>query len=148
MTAFRVGDQLCFALYDASRAVVGRYRTGLERIGLTYTQYLVMMLLWERSPQPVHSLGEGLNLDSGTLSPLLKRLEAQGLVSRRRLPEDERNVEIALTSSGRDLRARARRVQVDVERATGLDTEAVASLRKQLHVLAAQLRDDTGEQRA
>lgn len=142
MTRFRVDDQLCFALYDASRAVVGRYREGLADIGLTYTQYIVMMLLWERSPLTLGELGDGLHLDSGTLSPLLKRLETQGFVSRRRPPEDERTVEVALTPAGRDLKTHARRVQVDVERATGLSPRAVAALREELHGLAAQLRDD------
>ena len=79
-------DQLCFALYDASRAIVGRYREGLAELGLTYTQYIVLLRLWESSPLTVAELGDALNLDSGTLSPLLKRLETQGLVTRRRPP--------------------------------------------------------------
>lgn len=145
MTRFRVDDQLCFALYDASRAIVGRYREGLAELGLTYTQYLVLLRLWETSPLTVADLGDALHLDSGTLSPLLKRLEAQGLVTRRRLPTDERSVEIAVTQAGRDLKPLARRVQVDVENATGLDGDGIAALREDLHGLAAELRGETEE---
>ncbi len=146
MTRFRVDDQLCFALYDASRAVIGRYREGLDGIGLTYTQYIVLMRLWERSPLTLGELGDDLHLDSGTLSPLLKRLEAQDLVTRRRPPEDERTIEVGLTPAGRDLKARARRVQMDVERATGMDTETIAALREQLHGLAAQVRGENDDE--
>src|SRR5438309_10725674 len=90
-------DQLCFALYAASRAVTARYRPMLEELGLTYPQYLVMMLLWEEDNQTVGQLGSRLALDSGTLSPLLKRLTAAGLVTRQRRLDDERSVSIALT---------------------------------------------------
>ena len=97
-------DQLCFALYAASRAVTARYRPMLDALGLTYPQYLVMMLLWESDHQTVGQLGSRLALDSGTLSPLLKRLTAAGLVTRHRRVEDERSVSIALTDEGRALR--------------------------------------------
>src|SRR3712207_4924762 len=100
-------DQLCFALYAASRAVTARYRPMLEEIGLTYPQFLVMMLLWEEDHQTVGQLGSRLALDSGTLSPLLKRLTAAGLVTRHRRVEDERSVSIALTEKGRALRQKA-----------------------------------------
>ena len=100
-------DQLCFALYAASRAVTARYRPLLDAIGLTYPQYLVMMLLWEEDNQTVGQLGSRLALDSGTLSPLLKRLTAAGLVTRHRRPEDERSVSITLTDAGRALQAKA-----------------------------------------
>src|SRR2546421_13103824 len=90
-------EQLCFALYAASRAVTARYRPMLDELGLTYPQYLVMMLLWEEDNQTVGQLGVKLALDSGTLSPLLKRLTAAGLVTRHRRIEDERSVSIALT---------------------------------------------------
>jgi DNA-binding MarR family transcriptional regulator len=100
-------DQLCFALYAASRAVTARYRPMLDELGLTYPQYLVMMLLWEEDHQTVGQLGAKLALDSGTLSPLLKRLTAAGLVTRHRRVEDERSVAIALTDAGRALQARA-----------------------------------------
>src|SRR5919205_2563442 len=100
-------DQLCFALYAASRAVTARYRPMLDSLGLTYPQYLVMMLLWESDHQTVGQLGSRLALDSGTLSPLLKRLTAAGLVTRPRPGEDERSVSISLTEAGRELRERA-----------------------------------------
>src|SRR3954453_11431806 len=100
-------DQLCFALYAASRAVTARYRPMLEELGLTYPQYLVMMLLWEEDNQTVGQLGARLALDSGTLSPLLKRLTAAGLVTRHRRIEDERSVSISLTPAGLALRDKA-----------------------------------------
>src|ERR687886_2404539 len=100
-------DQLCFALYAASRAVTARYRPMLDEIGLTYPQYLVMMLLWEEDNQTVGQLGSRLALDSGTLSPLLKRLTAAGLVTRHRRADDERSVSVRLTEAGRSLRGPA-----------------------------------------
>src|SRR3954449_13031641 len=107
-------DQLCFALYAASRAVTARYRPMLEEIGLTYPQYLVMMLLWETDHQTVGQLGARRALDSGTLSPLLKRLTTAGLVTRNRRLEDERSVSIALTDQGRALRDRAFAISEDM----------------------------------
>jgi MarR family transcriptional regulator, organic hydroperoxide resistance regulator len=102
-------DQLvCFALYAASRAVVNAYRPLLDEVGLTYPQYLVLLLLWQGGPRPVKDLGAALHLDSGTLSPLLKRLEAAGLVRRERQPGDERSVLVSLTEAGRDLERTAR----------------------------------------
>src|SRR3954464_4218024 len=100
-------DQLCFALYAASRAMTARYRPLLDAIGLTYPQYLVMMLLWEEDNQTVGQLGARLSLDSGTLSPLLKRLTTAGLVTRHRRVEDERSVSISLTPAGLGLRDKA-----------------------------------------
>src|ERR671926_1268386 len=100
-------DQLCFALYAASRAVTARYRPMLDELGLTYPQYLVMMLLWEEDHQTVGQLGNKLALDSGTLSPLLKRLTAAGLVTRHRRADDERSVSVRLTEAGRALQAPA-----------------------------------------
>src|SRR5215471_21059668 len=100
-------EQLCFALYAASRAVTQRYRTLLEELGLTYPQYLVMLVLWEQGPATVKSLGDALQLDYGTLSPLLKRLAASGLVERKRRSEDERSVEVSLTPAGEELKTRA-----------------------------------------
>src|SRR6476660_7433668 len=105
--SLRLDDQLCFALYAASRAVTQRYRPLLDELGLTYPQYLVMLVLWEHGPTTVKGLAESLQLDYGTLSPLLKRLAAAGLVERRRRSEDERSVEISLTSAGEELKRRA-----------------------------------------
>src|SRR2546429_6007412 len=99
---------VCFALYAASRAVVNAYRPLLDEVGLTYPQYLALLVLWQRGPQPVKALGSALHLDSGTLSPLLKRLEAAGLVRRERQAGDERSVLVTLTHAGAELEARAR----------------------------------------
>jgi DNA-binding MarR family transcriptional regulator len=132
---------LCFELHAASRAMTAVYRPLLEELGLTYPQYLVMILLWEREPRLVKELGRALELDSGTLSPLLKRLDAAGLVRRSRSTEDEREVEVTLTDEGRDLEDRARSVPETVEHATGLSAEEIKALREQLAGLRAALRD-------
>src|SRR5689334_23644657 len=128
-------DQLCFALYAASRAVTARYRPMLEAIGLTYPQYLVMMLLWEQDNQTVGQLGSRLALDSGTLSPLLKRLTAAGLVTRHRRVEDERSVSIALTDAGRGLRERAFSISESMIGAIGYDSAEFSDLMGRLRVL-------------
>jgi DNA-binding MarR family transcriptional regulator len=128
-------DQLCFALYAASRAVTARYRPMLEKIGLTYPQYLVMMLLWERDEQTVGQLGSRLALDSGTLSPLLKRLTAAGLVTRERRVDDERSVSIALTDAGRALEAQAYAVSEEMISAIGMDADSFDQLKQQLLVI-------------
>jgi MarR family transcriptional regulator, organic hydroperoxide resistance regulator len=128
-------DQLCFALYAASRAVTARYRPMLEEIGLTYPQYLVMMLLWESDNQTVGQLGSRLALDSGTLSPLLKRLTAAGLVTRHRRVEDERSVSIALTEQGRALQDKAVRISEEMIGAIGFDTAEFDELKERLRLL-------------
>ena len=126
-------DQLCFALYAASRAVTARYRPLLDAIGLTYPQYLVMMLLWEQDNQTVGQLGTRLALDSGTLSPLLKRLTAAGLVTRHRRVEDERSVSITLTDAGRALQAKAVAINAEM-------IEAIAFCSDEFDELKASLR--------
>lgn len=128
-------DQLCFALYAASRAVTARYRPMLEAIGLTYPQYLVMMLLWEEDHQTVGQLGSRLALDSGTLSPLLKRLTSAGLVTRHRRVEDERSVSIALTDAGRALQEKAVTISQEMIGAIGFDTQEFAELKGRLQLL-------------
>ncbi len=132
-------DQLCFALYAASRAVTARYRPMLEELGLTYPQYLVMMLLWETDHQTVGQLGSRLALDSGTLSPLLKRLTAAGLVTRHRRVEDERSVSIALTDQGRALRERALPISEAMIGTIGFDTEEFRDLVKRLRLLTERV---------
>ncbi|MCT2583706.1 MarR family winged helix-turn-helix transcriptional regulator [Actinophytocola gossypii] len=124
--------QVCFALYAASRAVTQLYRPLLDALGLTYPQYLVMLVLWEHGPTTVKELGRRLELDSGTLSPLLKRLETANLVTRRRLAADERSVEVHLTDAGRSLRSRATTVPRKVSAATGLTSHELRSLRRDL----------------
>lgn len=116
-TAFdplRLDVQLCFALYTAANLTTRLYRPLLEPLGLTYPQYIAMMALWEQAPQTVGALGRKLHLDSGTLTPLCKRLEKAGLISRKRDAEDERRVLIDLTQAGRALRAEALKVPMAV----------------------------------
>ncbi len=117
------------------------YREGLSRVGLTYTQYVVLLLLWEHDSLPMGQLCERLHLDSATLSPLLKRMAGQGLVTRKRSLEDERIVKITCTNAGHELRDRVRAVQADVELSTGLSGEELATMRTDLHRVAARLRD-------
>jgi MarR family transcriptional regulator, organic hydroperoxide resistance regulator len=132
-------DQLCFALYAASRALTARYRPLLDAIGLTYPQYLVMMLLWETDHQTVGQLGTRLSLDSGTLSPLLKRLTAAGLVTRNRRAEDERSVAISLTDAGRALRERAESVSDAIICALDLDRDEFADLKAKLELVTRRV---------
>ncbi|PWV46770.1 MULTISPECIES: MarR family winged helix-turn-helix transcriptional regulator [Nocardiopsis] len=121
--------QLCFSLYTASRALTGLYREILADMGLTYPQYLVMLVLWERGTLPVKELGIALSLDSGTLSPLLRRMEGAGLLTRRRGPEDERIVHVSVTDEGSRLRELAQGVPDQVLRATGLPVARIEELR-------------------
>lgn len=130
---------MCFALYSASRAVTGYYRPLLEPLGLTYPQYLVMLVLWERGECSVKDLGAALMLDSGTLSPLLKRLEFAGLLIRRRDPADERSVLIRLTPSGEELRHPAAEVPTNVAAASGLAPRELAELRDTLTALTESM---------
>jgi DNA-binding MarR family transcriptional regulator len=132
-------DQLCFALYAASRAMTARYRPLLDAIGLTYPQYLVMMLLWEEDNQTVGQLGSRLSLDSGTLSPLLKRLTTAGLVTRHRRVEDERSVAIALTDAGRALRDKADAISEEIICALDLDRAEFADLKAKLQLITERV---------
>jgi len=128
-------DQMCFALYAASRAVTALYRPLLDQLGLTYPQYLVMLVLWERGASPVKDLGAALQLDYSTLSPLLKRLEAAGLVRRERRTDDERSVLIDLTDAGLALRDKARAVPPIIGDAMDLPADDFAALRAALRRL-------------
>ncbi|UKY54246.1 MarR family winged helix-turn-helix transcriptional regulator [Streptomyces inhibens] len=125
----RLDHQVCFSLHAASRAFGSVYRDALKDLGLTYPQYLVMLVLWEHGSQPVKAIGEQLRLDSGTLSPLLKRLEGAGLVRRERSTEDERSVTIHLTADGDDLREQALPVPRRMLAATGLTIDELRTLR-------------------
>jgi MarR family transcriptional regulator, organic hydroperoxide resistance regulator len=129
--------QVCFALYSATRAVTQLYRPVLDALGLTYPQYLVMLVLWERGPSLVKELGQALELDSGTLSPLLKRLEAQGYVRRERCVDDERAVRVHLTEQGAALRTRASNVPRRIAGATGMELVELEALRQNLVSLTA-----------
>ncbi|KOX35994.1 MULTISPECIES: MarR family winged helix-turn-helix transcriptional regulator [Streptomyces] len=135
----RLDQQICFSLNAASRAFGGVYRVVLKELGLTYPQYLVMLVLWEHGELPVKKLGEHLRLDSGTLSPLLKRLEAAGLVRRERSVRDERSVQVRLTGAGVALRERAVEVPRRIAAATGLDLTEIQDLRARLDRLTAAL---------
>ncbi|MER6183153.1 MarR family transcriptional regulator [Streptomyces sp. NPDC001652] len=132
-------DQLCFALYAASRAVTARYRPLLDALQLTYPQYLVMLVLWEQDSISVRDLGTALQLESSTLSPLLKRLEANGLLRRERRPEDERSVSLTLTDAGAALRERAQTVPVAIGDAMGLTPEQDATAKQLLRLLTANV---------
>jgi DNA-binding MarR family transcriptional regulator len=132
-------DQLCSALYAASRAVTARYRPMLEELGLTYPQYLVMMLLWEQDNQTVGQLGGRLALDSGTLSPLLKRLTAAGLVTRHRRVEDERSVSIALTEAGRALREKSFAISEQMIGTIGFNASEFDDLKQRLRTLTERV---------
>ncbi|MFF4491131.1 MarR family winged helix-turn-helix transcriptional regulator [Streptomyces sp. NPDC001544] len=129
-------EQLCFALYAAQRAVTAAYRPLLDELGLTYPQYLVLLVLWERGETTVKDLAGALRLDYGTVSPLLKRLQAAGLVHRERSARDERSVLVACTGRGEELRERAAGVPGALLTATGLDPAEVARLRAELWRLA------------
>ncbi|GAA0395548.1 MarR family transcriptional regulator [Streptomyces luteireticuli] len=135
----RLDRQLCFSLNAASRAFGAVYRNLLKDLGLTYPQYLVMLALWEHGELPVKRLGELLRLDSGTLSPLLKRLESAGLVRRERSVHDERSVLIGLTPAGTELRGRAALVPRRIAAATGFDLDEAARLRALLDRLTLAL---------
>ncbi|MGW1215209.1 MarR family winged helix-turn-helix transcriptional regulator [Streptomyces sp. NPDC002499] len=132
-------DQLCFALYAASRAVTARYRPLLDELGLTYPQYLVMLVLWEQDSISVRDLGASLQLESSTLSPLLKRLEASGLVRRERRAEDERSVAIRLTEAGAALRDRAATVPLAIGDAMGLTPEQDVLAKQLLRLITANV---------
>ena len=134
-----IEDYVCLALYTASRSVTGLYRELLRDLDLTYPQYLVMRLLWQRGSAPVKDVAAVLALDYGTLSPLLKRLEARGLIRRVRRPDDERSVEIRLTDAGTAMRAEASGVPDELTCALGLDDRAITQLRTALHELTASL---------
>jgi DNA-binding MarR family transcriptional regulator len=131
-------NQFCFALYSASLAMTKTYKPYLGRLGITYPQYLVMLVLWQQDDVLVKSIGERLFLDSGTLTPLLKRLEASGLIARIRDESDERQVRIMLTKEGRLLKKKAQDIPRQVLCASGQSQAAIGNLRAQLSVI----RDD------
>jgi DNA-binding MarR family transcriptional regulator len=134
----KLRNQLCFPLYAASKAVVAKYTPFLDEIGLTYTQYITMMVLWEVKTIGVKELGAWLYLDSGTLTPLLKRLESKGLVTRTRSKEDERAVTIGVTDLGEQLKARAAQVPLKMAACMPLSREEAATLYELLYKLLDQ----------
>lgn len=137
--------QLCFALYTATHRLTRAYRPLLEPLGLTYVQYLVMLVLWEHTPRSVGELGDALYLDSGTLTPLLKRMERAGLVSRRRDTEDERRVLIELTEGGRALKQQAEDVSDDILCQLSMSRDEAKQLRSRIMRLVDNLdRNEPG----
>lgn len=137
-------DLTCFALYAASRAVTAVYRPLLDRIGLTYPQYLVMLWLWRNGDSGVKDIGNALQLDYGTLTPLLKRLEALGYLRRQRRLDDERAVQVTLTETGADLRKQATGLPDEITRALGISTEQTATLQELLRTVCANTAHHTG----
>lgn len=135
----RLDRQVCFPLYAASNLFGRLYRPVLAELGLTYPQYLVMLVLWKASPQTVGSLGTMLHLDSGTLTPLLKRMEMAGLISRTRDAHDERRVLIELTARGKALRTDARKVPAILASRLAMDKMAIVELRDQVRSLVQVL---------
>ena len=137
-------NQMCFALYSASLTMTKVYKPLLQKFGLTYPQYLVMLVLWEQDARSVSKLGERLFLDSGTLTPLLKRLEALALVTRTRAAADERRVIVALTAAGKRLRKQALAVPQQISCATECSLSELMSLTRQLGELRAALTRSNG----
>jgi MarR family transcriptional regulator, organic hydroperoxide resistance regulator len=144
----KLGDLLCFAVYSANHAFNRFYKPLLDEIGLTYPQYLVLTALWAEDGQTVGSLGEKLFLESNTLTPMVKRIEAMGFVSRSRDPADERQVRVRLTAEGAALQGMACHVPADVLRATGLSVDALRELRVKItNVRDSLLKASSGRDR-
>ncbi|MFK3689085.1 MarR family winged helix-turn-helix transcriptional regulator [Agrobacterium tumefaciens] len=135
----RLDQQICFALYGAAHAFTRAYKPLLDPIGLTYPQYLVMMALWEKETSTVKALGEMLGLDSGTLSPLLKRLEHAGLITRKRGTVDERQVLVALTKKGAELKKEGVKIMAAIGSATGCGLEELVQIRDRVNALKDNL---------
>lgn len=133
-------DQMCFALYAAQRAMTNRYRPLLDEFNLTYPQYLVMLVLWEHGTLPIKTLGALLQLDYGTLTPLLKRLQTHGLIRRERQIHDERSVHITLTEQGTELRERARTIPTAMAEAVNFTPRETEDAKALLEYLTTNLR--------
>src|SRR5438874_1046866 len=140
-----LANQLCFAVYSTAHAFNRFYKPMLDRLGLTYPQYLVMLVLWEQDGVPVKEIGERLFLDSGTLTPLLKRLEAAGLVKRTRSREDERQVLVALTPQGPALKEKARTVPQSIPAASECSVAELVALKSEIVTLRDRLNAALGE---
>jgi MarR family transcriptional regulator, organic hydroperoxide resistance regulator len=128
--SLQLENQICFPLYVIAKEITGLYRPFLDEIDITYPQYLVMMVLWENDGLAVNHIGEKLFLDSGTLTPLLKRLEIKGIISRKRKKEDERVVEVFLTESGRQLQQKACEIPKKIQNKIGVETEDLLHLKE------------------
>ena len=133
----RLENQLCFPLYAASREIIKKYKPFLDELDLSYTQYITLMLLWEHKTMRVKELGEKLYLDSGTLTPLLKKLEAKGLITRVRSTEDERNLNVTITEEGEALKERAVEIPAKIVACTDLSMEEAKTLYQLLYKILA-----------
>ena len=134
-TPLKLSSQLCFPLYACSRETIKLYKPWLDEIGLTYTQYITMMVLWEHHSMTVKELGQELYLDSGTLTPLLKKLEEKGLVTRRRSDRDERNLIVTITEAGEAMKDRALHIPFEMSKCITLPKDEVRELYRMLHKL-------------
>jgi len=135
-------NQICFPLYACSREIVKMYSPYLEPLNLTYTQYISLMVLWEKESVTVKELGTALYLDSGTLTPLLKKLEARGLVTRQRSKKDERNLIVTITDEGKALKAKARGIPAKVAASIKLEDEDAQTLQRILYKLLDHVNED------
>ena len=140
--SLKLKNQLCFPLYACSKEIIKNYKPYLDRIDLTYTQYIVMMVLWESKVINVKDLGEQLYLDSGTLTPLLKKLESKGYITRNRSDKDERNLMIKVTDKGMDLREEALSVPQDVSKCVKLTKEEASYLYKILYKMIGSMEGE------
>lgn len=133
--SLKLSNQLCFPLYAAAKEVIKKYKPFLNEIGLTYTQYIVMMVMWEKTSINVKTLGEALYLDSGTLTPLLKKLEAMGLINRKRSEKDERNTIVTISEKGETLKEKAEMVPKQISGCINLSEEEATTLYSLLYKL-------------
>ena len=139
--ALKIENQLCFPLYACSREVIKQYKPFLDELDLTYTQYIAMMILWEKKTVTVKELGKCLYLDSGTLTPLLKKLEAKGYVTRTRSTQDERNLNVTVTEAGEQLKEKAVEVPGKMAQCSRLEPEEGAELYRILYKMLGQLEE-------
>jgi len=135
----KISDLLCFSTYTASHAITRIYKPFLDDLGVTYPQYLVLVALWEQDNQTVGGLGRMLHLESNTLTPLLKRLESMGILQRQRDSKDERQVRVALTGTGKEMRKRAARIPECVKQVTGMELTELQRLQKEITRLRTHL---------
>ena len=136
--ALKLENQLCFPLYACAREIIKQYKPFLDKLDLTYTQYITMMVLWEKKSLTAKELGEALHLDSGTLTPLLKKLEDKGFVTRRRSTADERSLIVTITEQGLELRDAAVSIPGQIAKCTELTEEEAVTLYRILHKMLAQ----------
>ena len=139
--ALKLNKQLCFPLYACSRHMIRLYKPFLDELELTYTQYITMMVLWEREAVTVKELGQELYLDSGTLTPLLKKLEERGLVNRRRSDVDERNLIVSVTEKGKALRDRALHIPGEMAKCIKLDKEEIVEMYRMMYKLLEYVKE-------